>query len=103
MPDQYRLQDFAEDNTEFVRRLKTPAVIVGHSLGGVVALMLAARHPEQVKGLVIEDASLTLDNYKRIIESSRDTFSVWLNLKNSAQSEQELTLLLADTYKDYPG
>ncbi len=103
MPDKYRLQDFAADNAEFVRRLKAPAVIVGHSIGGVVALMLAARHPEQIKGLIIEDAPLTLGNYKRIIESSRDMFSVWLNLKNSAQSEQELSLLLADAFKDYPG
>jgi len=103
VPNKYRLQDFAEDNAEFVRRLKAPVVIVGHSIGGVVALMLAARHPEQIKGLIIEDAPLTLGNYKRIVESSRDMFSVWLNLKSSAQSEQELTLLLADAFKDYPG
>ncbi len=30
-------------------------------------------------------------------------FSVWLDLKNSAQSEPELSLLLADAFKDYPG
>ncbi len=102
-PDKYRLQDFAEDNAEFVRRLGAPAVIVGHSLGGIVALMIAALHPEKIKGLIIEDAPLTVGNYKRIVESSRDMFKVWLNLKNSAQSEQELTLLLADTYKDYHG
>jgi len=103
MPNKYRLQDFAKDNSDFVRRLKAPAVIVGHSIGGVVALMLAARHPEQMKGLIIEDAPLTLGNYKRIIESSQEMFSGWLDLKSSAQSEQELTLLLADAFKDYPG
>lgn len=30
-----------------------PAWLVGHSLGGAVALRLAATHPEQVKGLVL--------------------------------------------------
>lgn len=35
--------------------IRTPAVI-GHSLGGEVALMLAARHPEQVGRLMIVDA-----------------------------------------------
>ena len=30
-------------------------------------------------------------------------FGLWLNLKKSAQSEQELALALADAYKDYPG
>lgn len=37
------------------QRLKAP-VVMGHSLGGEVALMLAARHPEAVGGLVVVDA-----------------------------------------------
>jgi pimeloyl-ACP methyl ester carboxylesterase len=34
------------------------AVVVGLSLGGYVAVSLAARHPERVRGLVVADASL---------------------------------------------
>jgi pimeloyl-ACP methyl ester carboxylesterase len=30
-------------------------------------------------------------------------FGLWLDLKKSVQSEQELSLALADKYKDYPG
>lgn len=45
-------------------RLKSPAVI-GHSLGGEVALMLGARHPDRVGRLLVVDAlpfySLLLD------------------------------------------
>ena len=99
----YCLQDFVEDNALFLKRLDRPAVLVGHSIGGVIALMLAAQCPDRVKALIIEDSPLTLDNYRRIIDSSRDTFGLWLNLKKSAQSEQELALALADAYKDYPG
>jgi pimeloyl-ACP methyl ester carboxylesterase len=33
--------------------LEVPAVLVGHSLGAVVALRAAARHPELVRGLVL--------------------------------------------------
>jgi pimeloyl-ACP methyl ester carboxylesterase len=103
VPGHYRLEDFTEDNVEFVRQLNAPAVLIGHSLGGVIALMVAARCPEKVKALIIEDPALTLDNYKRIIDLSRDMYRLWLDLKKSVQSEQELSLALADKYKDYPG
>ncbi|GAB4051073.1 alpha/beta fold hydrolase [Catellatospora paridis] len=33
-------------------------VLIGHSLGGVVAYLFAARHPERVDALVVEDAGL---------------------------------------------
>jgi pimeloyl-ACP methyl ester carboxylesterase len=103
VPDTYRLKDYAEDNSEFLSRLDAPAVLVGHSLGGIIALMVAASRPDKVKALIIEDSPLTLDNYWKIIDSSRDMFDLWLRLKKSAKSEQELSLALADAYKDYPG
>ena len=103
VPGHYRLKDFTEDNVAFVRELNVPAVLIGHSIGGVIALMVASRCPEKVKALIIEDIALTLENYKRIVDSSRDMFGLWLDLKKSVQSERELSLALADKYKDYPG
>lgn len=103
VPDTYRLQDFVDDNARFITQLNKPAILVGHSIGGVIALMLAAQHPEKVKALVIEDAPLTLENYRKLIDASRDMFGLWLNLKMSTRSEQELALALADAYKDCPG
>ena len=101
--DSYRLEDFAEDNAEFVRHLDGPVMLLGHSLGGVAALMVATRYPERVKALLIEDVPLNIDNYKLVVDSSREMFNVWLDLKKSAQSEQELSLALAEEYKCYPG
>lgn len=37
--------------------LDEPAVVVGHSLGAVVALRMALRHPEVVRGLVLAGAA----------------------------------------------
>ena len=99
----YCLEDFTEDTLEFVKQLNTPAVLVGHSIGGVIALMTAARCPERVKALIIEDAPLTLDNYQSLIDLSRDMFGLWLDLKKAAQSETELSMALAEKYKDYQG
>lgn len=103
VPDTYRLQDFLEDNAQFLGQLKAPTVLAGHSLGGVVALMLAARFPHKVKALILEDPPITLENYRKIIELSRDMFGVWLELKALAQSERELGLLLAQEYACFPG
>jgi pimeloyl-ACP methyl ester carboxylesterase len=101
--DHYRLEDFADDTVAFVRRLTTPAVLIGHSIGGVIALMVAERCPEHVKGLIIEDAPLTVETYRRTIEASQTMFRLWLALKSSAQSEHDLAVALAEAYQEYPG
>jgi pimeloyl-ACP methyl ester carboxylesterase len=103
VPEKYRLEDFTADGAEFLRHLNVPAVLVGHSIGGVVALMVAARSPERVKALIIEDVPLTLDSYRKVVDSSREMFGLWLSLKKLAKSEAELALTLADAYKDYSG
>ncbi len=100
---QYRLEDFAEDSVQFARSLSQQAVFVGHSVGGVIALMTAARCPERVRALIIEDSPVDLDVYRSIIVSGREMYRLWLDLKKSAQSEAGLALALADKYRDYPG
>lgn len=40
------------------KELKGRTVVVAHSMGGLVAVRLAARHPEQVRGLALLDAPL---------------------------------------------
>lgn len=43
----------------FVRRVAgRPAVLVGNSMGGMIAILLAARRPELVSGLVLVDPAL---------------------------------------------
>lgn len=56
-PDRKVAAPTAEAIAEYIRsqRLEAPDII-GHSLGGEVALMLGARHPDQVGRLMIVDA-----------------------------------------------
>ncbi|WP_328815943.1 alpha/beta fold hydrolase [Nonomuraea cypriaca] len=47
---------YVADAAEFVRGLGVgPVVVLGHSMGGVIAFQLAAQHPELVRALVVEE------------------------------------------------
>ncbi|MBU2119428.1 MAG: alpha/beta fold hydrolase, partial [Gammaproteobacteria bacterium] len=50
------VQQLADFATERVERLGAPVFLVGHSLGGFLSVMAAARHPELVRGVVLIDS-----------------------------------------------
>jgi pimeloyl-ACP methyl ester carboxylesterase len=59
-PDgQYALAEFAEDIHELITALRvSAAVVVGHSMGGQVALELVARHPDDLSAICLIDSVL---------------------------------------------
>jgi pimeloyl-ACP methyl ester carboxylesterase len=58
-PD-YSLRAFGDDAVHVLRDLmKTPTVVIGHSLGALGALAAAAEAPDLVAGLVLEDPTLS--------------------------------------------
>ena len=57
-PD-YSLRAYADDALRVLREIaKEPAVLIGHSLGALTALLAAGEAPELVRGLVLEDPPL---------------------------------------------
>ncbi len=57
--DRSDLQDHVDDALGLLRALAaTPAVVIGRSTGGLVALELARRHPEDVTALVLLEPAL---------------------------------------------
>lgn len=53
---------FVEDAAAFVTGLGlAPALVIGHSLGGVTAYQLAARRPDLVRAVVVEDVGAVTD------------------------------------------
>jgi pimeloyl-ACP methyl ester carboxylesterase len=61
-PEQsYTMQVFAEDAMWICERLDVrKPVVIGHSMGGIVAFDLAARHPSSVAAVVMLDAAIVL-------------------------------------------
>lgn len=68
-------------------------LIVGHSLGGLIALWWAARHPDRAAALVIEDSPL------RSGEDFRDAFDNWIHL--NSLPKHELRAWYAEQYPDW--
>jgi pimeloyl-ACP methyl ester carboxylesterase len=57
-PDDVTRQAHVADAAFVMRTLRLePTVVVGQSVGGVTALLLAAEHPRHVRGLVVAEAS----------------------------------------------
>lgn len=53
--------EFVADAAAVIDRLGSdPVVVLGHSLGGITAYQLAARHPERVRALIIEDVGAVM-------------------------------------------
>jgi pimeloyl-ACP methyl ester carboxylesterase len=60
-PPAYTYEDYASDLAQAVEKLDLREfVLIGHSMGGMVALVYAAMHPERVAQLVVVDTTLRM-------------------------------------------
>lgn len=77
----YLLEDYAIDTASFLRNaVQDPAVLYGHSLGGEVAIMVAAQHPEVVRAVIVGDAPLSADNHPTEAVMHRQMNVLWHSL-----------------------
>jgi pimeloyl-ACP methyl ester carboxylesterase len=62
-PQTYTRDDYLGDLSALFQHLKIkePLVLLGNSLGGVNAYQFAARHPELVKAMIIEDIGVEIE------------------------------------------
>lgn len=57
----YRISDYAQDIISFLEaKVRQPTVILGHSVGALIALYVAAHSPKQVRALILVDPPLHL-------------------------------------------
>ncbi|HUV34430.1 MAG TPA: alpha/beta hydrolase [Candidatus Desulfaltia sp.] len=58
-PGAYRYRDHLQDLERFMDAVVAePAVLFGHSMGGVISIMYAATHPEKTRALIIGDSPM---------------------------------------------
>jgi len=74
---------FADDIAERVTELGLgPSVLIGHSMGGLHAIATAARHPELVRGIVVED--MAPDHRGRTADVWLAYFETWPTFESLA-------------------
>ena len=55
----YSVNDHVADVAGFIQEMQLDKpVVIGHSMGGVTAAVLASTHPEMVKCLILEDPAI---------------------------------------------
>lgn len=114
-PSGYSLDTFAADITAALHLLDdAPVTVVGHSLGGKVAVVVAAQAPELVSGVVIVDSGprlarpgvqQLLANIEKVpyeydsVLDYRDILELWYPLADARKLDQ----LVADELRRRPG
>ncbi|GAC1432008.1 MAG: alpha/beta hydrolase [Terriglobales bacterium] len=64
----YDVPQYSEDIVHFLRdRIKLPVAIFGHSLGGSVAIWIAAYHPSLVTAIIVGDSALSPERFESSI------------------------------------
>lgn len=57
--ERFTLEDAADDAAALLRTMgAAPAILVGYSMGGPISLLTAQRHPDVVRGLVLQATAL---------------------------------------------
>lgn len=91
----YALEDAADELAKWASaHLGGPAWWYGHSYGGQVALALAGRHPDLVRGLVIGDTPLSLPRMQALLERTGARMRTWRDW--CGRPEAELLALLGN-------
>jgi len=103
-PDgRYFVPDYIDDAAAFVETLSEPVVIYGHSLGSMVAAGVAARLPDHVRAVVLEDPPFTTMGERIRQTSLHSWFSALVPHCGSKEPVGEIVRQLAEVRTVAPG
>jgi pimeloyl-ACP methyl ester carboxylesterase len=102
VPRGYSSEGYSADVAAFVRKvIQKPAVLFGHSLGGVAATRVAAEHGELVQALILGDSALTTGAFPSSLYPS--LFDALFKLRVSGGSVEEMAKGLGTIRIPLPG
>jgi pimeloyl-ACP methyl ester carboxylesterase len=102
----YSAEAYADDIRHLIDHLGAgPALMLGHSLGGVVAVQVGATAPERVRGLFLEDPPLYFVNNLNEIYQALFQGMVMMakSLQDGSRSADEWFEVMADAPDPYSG
>ncbi|MFP3898972.1 MAG: alpha/beta fold hydrolase [Dehalococcoidia bacterium] len=106
VPGQYRPEQYVPDIKAFLERQITErAVLFGHSLGGWIALMVAADMQERVQALILADPPLSIETFiaQQGTEESIKFYCALRGIAGSKLPVPELAAALSDMPVFVPG
>jgi pimeloyl-ACP methyl ester carboxylesterase len=93
-----------DDSIAFLRDvIRQPAYLFGHSLGGIVALMVAAQYPAGARAVVVGDSPLSGQTWRERLVQSDDRLRAWRDLSGGQKSIDQIIDLLKDSPTEVPG
>jgi pimeloyl-ACP methyl ester carboxylesterase len=103
VPGSYRLQDYTDDTIAFLRHhIHGPTCLFGHSLGGIVALMVAAQYPEGVHAVAVGDAPLSRQTWHEHLLQGHDRIAAWRDLCGGQKPLVQLIEILKNAPIEVP-
>ncbi|MGE0680792.1 MAG: alpha/beta fold hydrolase [Candidatus Binatia bacterium] len=85
-PTSYEINDYVEDIAAVIVQLQlAPCVLIGHSLGGLIAMTYAIRHGQTLSSLVIVDMGPRLQQSRRMQLLSRVPTPIFANEEDLAR------------------
>ena len=96
VPWGYTIRDYVEDIRAFLREVSGPAVLMGHSLGGIIAVATAKACPDLVRALIVGDAPLDAATWGQLMREQHGKNAAWRALSGGTHPVEEIERLLGD-------
>jgi pimeloyl-ACP methyl ester carboxylesterase len=96
MPWGYTIRDYVEDIAAFLLEVTGPAVLMGHSLGGIIAVAAAKACPNLARALIVVDAPLDAASWGQFLRNARGQLVAWRAVSGGMHSVEEIERLLGD-------